>query len=50
MNASQPQIEEQALEWFVRLSDDDAPASVWVAFQDWLEADDAHRIAYDNVE
>lgn len=50
MMTTQPQIEEQALEWFVRLSDVDAPASSWMSFQDWLEADDAHRIAYDDVE
>jgi transmembrane sensor len=50
MITTQPQIEEQALEWFVRLSDVDAPASAWMSFQDWLEADDAHRLAYDHVE
>lgn len=50
MTTTQPQIEEKALEWFVRLSDVDAPASAWVAFQDWLEANDAHRLAYDDVE
>lgn len=50
MTTTQPQIEEQALEWFVRLSDVDAPASAWMSFQDWLEADDSHRVAYDDVE
>ncbi len=50
MITTQPQIEEQALEWFVRLSDVDAPASDWLSFQDWLEADDSHRFAYDAVE
>lgn len=50
MNTTQPHIEGQALEWFVRLSDVDAPASAWISFQDWLEADDGHRRAYDNVE
>jgi transmembrane sensor len=50
MITTQPQIEEQALEWFVRLSDVDAPASFWMSFQDWLEADDAHRLAYDDIE
>jgi len=50
MITTQPNIEEQALEWFVRLSDVDAPASAWLAFQNWLEADGAHRSAYDDVE
>lgn len=50
MMTTKPQIDEQALEWFVRLSDIDAPASSWMAFQDWLEADDAHRLAYDRIE
>jgi transmembrane sensor len=50
MITTQPHIETQALEWFVRLSDIDAPASDWMSFQDWLEADDAHRMAYDDVE
>jgi transmembrane sensor len=43
-------IEEQALGWFVLLSDIDAPESAWLSFQDWLERDDAHRLAYDVVE
>lgn len=43
-------IREQALGWFVQLNDADAPESAWLAFQDWLEADDAHRLAYDAVE
>ncbi|HEX8470033.1 MAG TPA: FecR domain-containing protein, partial [Brevundimonas sp.] len=50
MTTSQPDIEEQALEWFVRLSDVDAPASAWMSFQDWLEADEAHGAAYEAVE
>lgn len=44
------QIEEQALGWFVRLQDVDAPESVWLDFQSWLEADPAHTRAYDMVE
>ncbi|CAN5349148.1 FecR family protein [soil metagenome] len=43
-------IEEQALGWFVRLNDADASSSAWLSFQDWLEADDAHRLAYDAIE
>jgi transmembrane sensor len=43
-------IHEQALNWFVRLSDADAPESDWLAFEGWLEADPEHRKAYDLVE
>lgn len=43
-------IEEQARGWFARLRDEDAPASAWIDFQDWLEAADGHRLAYDDVE
>lgn len=41
---------DQALDWFVRLSDPDAPETVWMDFQTWLEADPAHRQAYDLIE
>lgn len=44
------QIEAQALEWFVRLQDADAPESAWLEFQTWLEADPAHPRAYDAIE
>jgi transmembrane sensor len=43
-------IDERARDWFVRLADPDASEADWLAFQDWLEADDAHRGAYDRVE
>ncbi len=43
-------IDEEARHWFVQLSDADAPVSAWLEFQDWLERDDAHRLAYDAVE
>jgi transmembrane sensor len=43
-------IREQALGWFVQLNDVDAPESAWLGFQDWLERDDANRLAYDVVE
>lgn len=43
-------IQEQARRWFIQLSDVDAPVSAWLEFQDWLEQDDAHRLAYDDVE
>lgn len=44
------QIEEQALGWFVRLQDLDAPESAWLDFQSWLEADPAHSRAFDGIE
>ncbi|CAN5351906.1 FecR domain-containing protein [soil metagenome] len=43
-------IEEKALQWFVLLSDVDAPESAWLGFTDWLEADAAHASAYAAVE
>lgn len=43
-------IDARAREWFVRLDTDDASEADWLAFQDWLEADDRHRQAYDRVE
>lgn len=43
-------IEEKARSWFIQLNDVDAPVSAWLEFQDWLEQDDAHRLAYDDVE
>jgi len=45
-----PEIEEEALRWFVQLSDADAPAAAWLEFQDWLERDEAHRLAYAAIE
>ena len=46
----QSSLHDQALRWFARLRDDDALESDWLAFQDWLEGDDAHRQAYDALE
>lgn len=43
-------IDEQARDWFIRLADADASEADWLAFQSWIEADDAHRDAYDRVE
>lgn len=43
-------IDTQAREWFVRLNTDDASESDWLQFQDWIEADERHRHAYDQVE
>lgn len=45
-----PEIEEEALHWFVQLSDPDAPAAAWLEFQDWLERNEAHRLAYNAIE
>jgi len=41
---------DQALNWFVRLSDPDAPEAAWLEFQTWLEADPANSKAYDLIE
>ena len=43
-------IQEQALGWFVRLNDVDAPEAAWLELQNWLESNDTHRLAYDAVE
>lgn len=43
-------IHDQALSWFVRLGDADAPESAWLEFRTWLEADPAHREAYALIE
>jgi len=43
-------IHDEALQWFVQLSDQDAPESAWLAFQAWLEADPGHGKAYASVE
>ncbi|MGQ3045644.1 MAG: FecR family protein [Niveispirillum sp.] len=40
---------EQAADWHARLQGD-ADQAVWLEFTEWLEADAAHRIAYDKVE
>lgn len=49
MNSSTT-IDTQAREWFVRLDAPDASEADWLLFQDWLEADERHRDAYDQVE
>ena len=41
---------DQALNWFVRLSDADAPEAAWLEFEAWLGADPDHRKAYDLIE
>lgn len=42
-------LEEAAL-WHARISDDLAGEDVWLAFTEWLEADETHRLSYDRVE
>lgn len=44
------QVEEQALAWFVRLSDVEASEADWRAFGDWIAISPAHRAAYDALE
>lgn len=40
-------IRARAIHWVVRQRDGDMPASDWVAFTEWLEADPRHLQAYD---
>jgi transmembrane sensor len=42
-------IRQTAADWFARLRDD-ADLDAWTDFQAWLEADPAHRLAYEDVE
>ncbi len=41
---------EEAANWHVRLQFPDAPVESWERFTEWLEADPANRLAYDEVE
>lgn len=41
---------EEAADWFARMSDEAATEADWLAFTDWLEADDENRLAYAEVE
>lgn len=51
MTASQiDPISQTAADWFARLQDPDADLDAWTAFQAWLEAAPAHRLAYEAVE
>lgn len=51
MTASQiDPVSQTAADWFARLQDPDADLDAWTAFQAWLEADPAHRLAYEAVE
>lgn len=40
-------IRDRAVHWVLRQHDGDMPASDWVAFTEWLEADSRHLQAYD---
>lgn len=48
-NISEDLLGEASL-WHARIMDDAAGEGVWQSFTEWLEADDAHRLAYDKVE
>lgn len=50
MMAIDDPIQEQALQWFAVLRNEEASEDLWLRFCDWLEADDRHRAAYDAVE
>ena len=51
MTASQiDPISQTAANWFARLQDPDADLDAWTAFQAWLEAAPAHRLAYEAIE
>lgn len=41
---------DHALEWFVRLQDDDASEADWLAYREWLEASPANNTAYGEIE
>lgn len=43
-------IHDQALNWFVRVGDADAPEGAWLEFQTWLEANPARGEAYGRIE
>ncbi|NQE60738.1 FecR domain-containing protein [Caulobacter sp. RHG1] len=47
--ALDPVHREAAVEWFIRLQGE-PEVEDWTAFQAWLEADERHRLAYDEVE
>lgn len=41
---------EQALSWHHRVESDTADEATWLAYTEWLEADDMHQLAADHVE
>jgi transmembrane sensor len=40
----------EAADWFARLNNEAAAEADWLTFTAWLEAEPAHRLAYDEVE
>jgi len=44
------EMQDDAVRWHIVLSGDEAGEEDWLAFTDWLEADDKHRKACDAVE
>lgn len=43
-------VEAEALDWLVRLRDDDPPADLEPQFRAWLDAEPAHRLAFVEAE
>jgi transmembrane sensor len=43
-------MEDEAIAWLVRVQSDSADEATWQEFTAWLEADPAHRTAFDRVE
>ncbi len=43
-------VREAAVAWLVRVQSDAATADDWAALTDWLDASEAHREAFDDVE
>tara|TARA_R110002096_G_scaffold61702_4_gene153289 strand:- start:546 stop:1571 length:1026 start_codon:yes stop_codon:yes gene_type:complete len=48
-NISEDLLGEASL-WHARITDDAASEFVWQSFTEWLEADNAHRLAYNEIE
>ncbi|NVJ70486.1 MAG: FecR domain-containing protein [Alphaproteobacteria bacterium] len=49
-NSMNEKLHDEAVRWHVRMESDTASEADWIAFTEWLEADDLHRQAYDSVE
>jgi transmembrane sensor len=43
-------IRDQAISWLVRIQSDHATADDWAALTDWLEASEAHQVAFEAAE
>ena len=49
-NMMPKETQDAAVRWHIRLGDAAASENDWLAFTDWLEQDDSHRMAYDAIE